>query len=117
MPRFTSLRRFLPLVTDTLSLFGSLLVIAFFVGHIPTGQDDQARRQSLFLAPLLGVPDFEIDVVRVFDLLVVFALEFVGPYSIVFDDLIEVVEEFPVGVHAGAFHVGAGVADYVTAVE
>src|SRR5208282_1507185 len=114
MARFTFLRCFLPLVPDTLSFFGLLLVVAFFVGHIPTGQDYQARRQSLSLSSLLGVLDFEIDVVRVFDPLVVFALEFVRPNCVVFDDLVEVVEEFPVGVHPCTFHVRTGIADYVT---
>ena len=94
MLRFTFLRCFLPFVPDTLSLFGLRLVVAFLVGHVPTGQDYQARRQSFFLAPLLGVLDFEIDVVRVFDLPVVIALEFVRPHGVVFDDLIEVVEGF-----------------------
>src|ERR1700678_1479865 len=50
----------------------------------------------LFFAPLLGVLDFEIDVVWVLDLPVVIALELVCPDRIVLYNVVEVVEELPV---------------------
>src|SRR2546422_945290 len=46
-------------------------------------------------------------------LLRLFAMEFVGPDRVVFDDLVEVIEEFSVGVHPCAFHICTGTADYV----
>jgi hypothetical protein len=62
-----------------------LFVVALLIGNIPSGEDHHARRQSLLLAPLLGILDVEIDVIRVFGLLLVLALKAVSPRRIVLD--------------------------------
>ena len=94
-----------------------LFVIAVFVRPIPIGKDDDSWRQSLALSPLFGIADFKVDVVSVLELFVEVALEPIGPSSIVLDDLLEVVEEFAVRVHAGDFDVGTGMLNEITLKE
>src|ERR1700730_1270991 len=111
------LRRAPLLPSGPFFLFVLLFVVLLLVGHIPTWQDYQAWGQALFLAPLLGVFDCQIDVVRVFDLPVVFALEFVGPAGIVLDDSVKVIEELPIRVHASTLYVGASTSNQLTIEE
>jgi hypothetical protein len=88
-------------------------VVAILVGHVPIGQDDNARRTFFALPALFRGLDFEIDVVSIFAFLIEVALKPVGPVCVVLDNLLEVVEELAVGIHAGDFNVRTGVANEI----
>jgi hypothetical protein len=88
-----------------------LLVITVFVRPIPIGKDHDSWGQSFPLPPLFRIPDFEVDIVSVLELFVEVALESIGPFGIVLDDLLEVVEKLAVGVHASDLHVGSCLPD------
>jgi hypothetical protein len=83
-----------------LSPLRELFVIAVFVRPIKIRKDDDSWGQSLPLPPLFRISNFEVDVVSVLELLVEVALKSIGPLGVVFDDLLEVVEELSVGIHA-----------------
>jgi hypothetical protein len=93
-------------------------VVAIFVRHVPIGQDDYAWRKPFALPTLLRRFDFEVDVVSVFELFVEVALEPpIGPFGVVLDDLLEVVEEFAVRVYPCNFYVRASVPYEITLEE
>jgi hypothetical protein len=74
-------------------------VITVFVRPIPIGKDDDSWGQSLPLPPLFRIPDFEVDVISALELLVEVALEAIGPFGVVLDNLLEIVEKLAVGVY------------------
>jgi hypothetical protein len=92
-----------------LSLCGLLVVMTVFVGHVPIGEDDDARWKPFPLSSFFRVADFEIDIVRVLQLLAEGALKFVGPFGVVLDDHFKVIEELAVGVDPRNFNVGPSV--------
>jgi len=77
----------------------------------PVGKDRKPWRKAFLFSPLLPFLDFEIEVFDIFRLAVIISLELVRPTSIPLDDLVELVKEFPVGVHACALYLSTGVAD------
>ena len=88
-----------------------LFVITVFVRPIPIGKDDDSWGQSFPLPSLFRIPDFEVDVVSVLELFLKVALEPIGPFGVVFDDLLEVVEKLAVGVYPSDLHVGSCMPD------
>jgi hypothetical protein len=61
---------------------------------------DDSWGQSFPLPPLFRIPDFEVDVISVLELFVEVTLESIGPFGVILDDLLEVIEELSVGIHA-----------------
>src|SRR5580704_13189479 len=61
------------------------LIVAVLITYIPFRQDRHAWWQALLLAPVFGVFDIEIHVVKVLGFAVVLALKLVGPRRVVFD--------------------------------
>jgi hypothetical protein len=80
-------------------------VITVFVRPIPIRKDDDSWRQSLRLPPLFRIPDVEVDVGSVLELFVKVALEATGPFGVVLDNLLGIVEELSVGVYPCNFNV------------
>jgi len=101
----------MPLEHGLLSPLRVLSVITVFVRPIPIGKDDDSWGQSLPLPPLFRIPDLEVDVVSVLEPFVEVALEAIGPFGVVLDNLFEVVEELAIGVHASDLHVGSSMLD------
>jgi hypothetical protein len=99
----------MPLEHRLFSPLRVLFVITVFVGPIPIGKDDDSWGQSFPLPPLFRIPDFEVDVVSVFELFVEVALEPIGPFGVVLDNLLEIVEKLTVGVYRCNFNVRASV--------
>lgn len=64
----------------------------------PVGEEAQPGREAFLLARFLTFFDLEIEVFDIDRLAVVVTPELVSPTSVLFDDLIEVVEELPVGI-------------------
>jgi hypothetical protein len=107
----------MPLEHRLLSLLRVLFVITVLVRPIPVGKDDDSWGQFFPLPPLFRIPDFEVDVVSVLEFSVEVALEPIGPFGVVFDDLLEIVEKLAVGVHASDLHVGSCMADEIALKE
>ena len=101
----------MPLEHRLLSLLRMLFVITVFVRPIPVGKHDDSWGQSFPLPPLFRIPDFEVDVVSVLEFSVEVALEPIGPFGVVFDELLEFVEKLAVAVHASDLHVGSCMPD------
>jgi hypothetical protein len=99
----------MPLERGFLSPLRELFVIAVFVRPITIGKDDDSWGQSLPLPPLFRISDFEVDVVSVLEPFVEFALEPIGPFGVVLDNLLEIVEKLTVGVYPCNFNVRASV--------
>lgn len=102
-----------PLVAAIFSLCGELAVESVFVRQVPIGEDDYPRWQALSLSSLLGISDFEINIVLILELFIKPALKAVGPFRVVLDDGFEVIEELAVGVHTRNLDVGEGVVNKI----
>jgi hypothetical protein len=89
-------------------LLSLLLAVAVLVAHIPAGEDDHTWWEALLLAPIFGVFDVEINIVRVVGFPVVLSLKPVGPGRIVLGEFFKAVEEFPIRIHTGSLHFGGG---------
>lgn len=88
-------------------------VKTILVGHVPARQNDDARGKPFSPSSLFRAADFEVDVVTISELLVKSALKAVGPLGVVLDNLLEVVEEFAVGVHPRDLDIGASVSNEI----
>jgi hypothetical protein len=84
-----------------------LFVMAVFVRPITIGKDYDSWGQSFPLSPQFRISDFEVDVVSILELIVEVALEPIGPFGVVLDDLLEVVEKLTIGVNTSDLHVGS----------
>jgi hypothetical protein len=98
--------RAMPLRRGLLSPLRLLFVMQVFVGPVPIRKDDDSGRKSFALPPFFRFADFKVDVVSVLQLFVEVALEPISPFGVVFDDLLEVIEELTVCVHTGDFDIG-----------
>jgi hypothetical protein len=105
------------LASATFASCGAWALESIFVGHIPIREDDHARRQPLSFSSLLGISDFEIDVVPILELLVKPALKPIGPLCVVLNDGFKVIEELTVGINTRNFNVGTSVLDKVALEE
>ena len=99
------------LFATVFSSCGELAVESVLVRQVPIGENDYSRWQALSLSSLLGISDFEINIVLILELFIEPALKAVGPFRIVLDDGFEVIEEFAVGVHSRNLDVGDGRAE------
>jgi hypothetical protein len=97
------------LVATAFSLCGDSAVESVFVRQVPIGEDDYPWWQALLLSSLLGITDFEINIVMILELFIKPALKAVGPFRVVLDDGFEVIEELAVSVHTRNLDVGEGV--------
>jgi hypothetical protein len=88
-----------------------LFVMAVFVRPITIGKDYDSWGQSFPLPPQFRISDFEVDIVSILELIVEAALEPIGPFSVVLDNLLEVVEELAVGIDASDLHIGSCMPD------
>jgi hypothetical protein len=73
----------------------------------PIGKNREPRRKALPFSRLLPFFDFEVQVFDIGRLAVVVTL---CPARILFDNLVELIEKFPVGIDTCAFHFGTGIA-------
>src|SRR5215471_4859673 len=91
-----------------------LFVVAIFVGHVPIGQNDDSRSESLTLSSFFRISDFEVSIVAIFEFFTEVVLEPVGPLGVFFNNFFEVVEELAVGIDASDLNVRASMADEIT---